>query len=186
MIGRRTLTVRVSLLALLLAAGSARAELIEVRQVAGGMECAECARRLRMDVGRLDGVDATEASWNRRILTVHFRARSRATLEELRALVRRNHFSVREADVIVRGRVGRTPSGALELAVTGSGAVYSIAAAAAATGANDALAARLAGAAADGRDITVRGRIAGDEASPGQRAATGARALRVLHVTDAG
>jgi copper chaperone CopZ len=185
MIVWRQIAAPVSLLALWLAAGVARAELIEVRQVAGGMECAECARRLRMEVGRLDGVEATEASWNRRILTVRFRAQSHATLEEVRALVRRNHFSVREADVVVRGRVGRARSGALELTVSGSGAVYSIAAAAPAPGENDALTARLARAATGGRDITVRGRIAGDEPSPGVGAAAGADApaLWVLQIT---
>ena len=102
-----------------------------MRQVAGGMECAECARNLRIDVGQLDRVNATDASWNRRILTVSFRAGSHATLEELRAVVRRHHFTVREAEIVARGRVGRTPSGGLQLTITGSDAVYDIASAAA-------------------------------------------------------
>ena len=139
-----------------------------MRQVAGGMECAECAHQLRVEVGQLDGVNATEASWNRRILTVRFRARNRVTLEELRAVVRRHHFSVREADVVVRGRVGRAASGELQLTVTGSGVVYSIAAAAAAPGATEALAAALARAAGERREVTLHGRIAGDEPSPGR------------------
>ncbi len=186
MSGGRQITALASLLALLALSSGARAELVEVRQVAGGMECAECARQLRMEVGQLDGVNAADASWNRRILTVRFRARNRATLEELRAVVRRHHFIVREADLVVRGRVGRAKAGALQLTVTGSGAVYPIAAAAAAPEATDALAAALARAATAGREVTLRGRIAGDEASPGRPAAPSAGTLWVLQITDAG
>jgi hypothetical protein len=184
--GRRQITAFGWLAAGLLAAGAARAELVEVRQVAGGMECAECAHQLRVEIGQLDGVNTTDASWNRRVLTVRFHPRNHATLEELRAVVRRHHFTVREADVVVRGRVGRSSSGALQLTVTGSGAIYPIAAAAAAPGATEALAAALARAATEGREVTLRGRIPGDEASPGGSAApeAGAAALWVLQITD--
>ncbi len=183
---RRQITALGALFASLVVSVGARAELVEVRQVAGGMECAECAHQLRVEVGQLDGVNAAEASWNRRILTVRFRARNRATLEELRAVVRRHHFSVREADVVVRGRVGRAPSGELQLTVSGSGVVYPIAAAAAAPGVTEALAAGLACAAGEGREVTLRGRIAGDEASPGGAPvpATRISALWVLQLTD--
>src|SRR5205807_103766 len=104
---RRQSTALAELAALLLVSlalsGAARAELVEVRQVAGGMECAECAHQLRVEVGQLDGVNSADASWNRRILTVRFHPRNHATLEELRAVIRRHHFSVREADLVVRG-----------------------------------------------------------------------------------
>ena len=153
-------------LALALLPGRARAELVEVRQVAGGMECAECAHNLKVEAKRLDGVDGTDASWNRRILTVRFRAGSRTTLEELRAIVRRHHFSVREAEVVVRGRVLRSPSGGFRLAVSGSGAVYEIGAAGDAPAPAGPIAARLESAAAGASEITVRGRIAGDDGTP--------------------
>ena len=145
------------------------------------MECAECAHQLRVEVGQLDGVNSTDASWNRRILTVRFHPRNHATLEELRAVIRRHHFSVREADVVVRGRVGRSPSGALQLAVTGSGAIYPIAAAAAAPGATEALAAALARAATAGprghapRPHRRRRDVAGSSGSAGDRALGPAR-----------
>src|SRR3954468_3401298 len=87
MSARRQITASVALIAALAVSSGARAELVEVRQVAGGMECAECAHQLRVEGGQLDGVNATEASWNRRILTVRLRARNRVTLEELRAVV---------------------------------------------------------------------------------------------------
>ena len=187
---RRQNTVHAALLGSLVVPGGVRAELVEVRQVAGGMECAECAHQLRVEVGQLDGVNATEASWNRRILTVRFRARNRVTLEELRALIRRHHFSVREADVVVRGRVGRTASGELQLTVTGSGVLYPIAAAAAAPGVTEALAAALARAAGERREVTLHGRIAGDEPSPGRAqlptkpSTNSVSALWVLQITD--
>jgi len=183
---RRQITVLASLLAQVAFGGGARAELVEVRQVAGGMECAECAHQLRVEVGQLDGVNGTDASWNRRILTVHFHPRNHTTLEELRAVIRRHHFSVREADVVVRGHVGRSPSGALQLAVTGSDAIYPIKAAAAAPDATKALAEALARAATAGREVTLRGRIAGDETSPGRAEGPAARAaeLWVLQLSD--
>lgn len=184
---RRQSTALAELAALLLVSlalsGAARAELVEVRQVAGGMECAECAHQLRVEVGQIDGVNSTDASWNRRILTVRFHPRNHATLDELRAVIRRHHFSVREADLVVRGRVGRSPSGTLQLAVTGSGAIYPIAAAAAAPSATDALAAALSRAATEGREVTLRGRIAGDETSPG-RPVVAATQLWVLQIAD--
>jgi copper chaperone CopZ len=169
----------VLLVALAFPVAGARGELVEVRQVAGGMECAECARNLKLDIGRLDGVEAAAASWNRRVLTVRFRASSRATLEEVREVVRRHHFSAREAEVVARGRLSDAPGGtALLLTVTGSGAVYEIAAGirpagAAPTGGLD-LMARLAREAGRGGELTVRGRVAGDEV-PGSPGATGAR-----------
>ena len=98
-------------------------------------------------------------------------------------MVRRHHFSVREADVVVRGRVGRSPSGTLQLTVTGSGAIYPIAAAAAPPGASEALSVALARAATEGREVTLRGRIAGDEASP-ERKAVPANELWVLQLSD--
>ena len=162
----RGLRVTAFALGLVGLAAVARGELLEVRQIAGGMECAECARTLRLEAGRLDGAVATEASWNRRILTVHFRAGSHATLEELRAVVRRHHFTVGEAEIVVKGRVARAPSGALQLLVEGPGAAYEIAAASSPSG--SALSERLARQASEpaGAPVTLRGRITGDLATP--------------------
>ena len=114
-------------LALALAGGSARAELLEVRQIAGGMECPECARGLRLLIKEIAGVEAAETSWNRRVLTVRFRARNRATLAQVRAAVVRQHFQAREAEIVVSGRLtddlaGGSPS----LRVSGSELSYRI------------------------------------------------------------
>jgi len=155
---------------LALPAGPACGELIEVRQLAGGMECAECAHNLRVEAARLEGAIASEASWNRRILTVRFRADNRVTLEDLRALVRRHHFTVGEAEILVRGRVARSATGRWRLRVAGSSDAYDVEAADASSGAS--LAARLDRIAAshDQALITVRGRIAGDPAPASQEA----------------
>jgi hypothetical protein len=82
---------------------TARAELVAVDQLASGMECPECSRGLRMAVRVLDGVDTLETSWNRRRLTARFRAGSRATLEEIRTIIRARHFVPKDAQVTVRG-----------------------------------------------------------------------------------
>jgi hypothetical protein len=104
--------------------GPARAELLEVRQVAAGMECPECARGLRLLVKELDGVDDAATSWNRRILTVQFHPGNHATLDQIRGLVVKQHFVVREAEVVVAGTLAVTPEGAPTLVVPESGARY--------------------------------------------------------------
>jgi hypothetical protein len=83
----------------------ARAELLEVRQVAGGMECPECARGLRLLVKGIAGVDDADTSWNRRILTVRLHAGNGATLAQIRSAVSRQHFQAREAEIVVGGRL---------------------------------------------------------------------------------
>jgi hypothetical protein len=186
-------------LGLALCSGRVHAELVEVRQVAGGMECAECARKLRIDVRQLDRVNASDASWNRRVLKVSFHPGSHATLEELRAVVRRHHFTVREAEIVARGRVVRTPSGGLQLAITGSDAIYEIAStphpATVTATSGDAVAVRLARAAAGAHVVTIRARIAGDDAPPpgagtpgtsGTAGATASVPLWILEIVAAG
>jgi hypothetical protein len=113
---------------LVAAAVPAHAEVLEVSQVALGMECAECARNLRVEVGRLDGVQAASASWNRRVLTVRFARGNKTTLAQLRAILRRHHFVPGEAEVTVAGRVRRTSQGDL-LLDGGEGAPFLIEAA---------------------------------------------------------
>lgn len=104
----------------------ARAELLEVRQIAGGMECPECARRLRLLIKEIPGVDQTETSWNRRVLTVRFHRGSRATLAQVRAAVVRQHFEAREAELLIAGRLTIDATGGHWLRVSGSEQTYRI------------------------------------------------------------
>ena len=112
------------LLGIGLPASVARAELKEVTQIAAGMECAECSRNLRVAIKALDGVEDAETSWNRRILKVKFRAGSRATLDDVREIVRLHHFEAREAEIVAVGRLERSAGGDLTLRISGSDAVY--------------------------------------------------------------
>ena len=106
------------------APGPARAELLQVRQVAAGMECPECARGLRVLVNALDGVEEAATSWNRRILTVRLRSGNHATLDQIRAVVVKQHFVAREADVVVAGALTVDAEGGATLVVTESGSRY--------------------------------------------------------------
>lgn len=133
----------------------ARAELIEVTQVAGGMECFECARRLRLDVQKLDGVADAVASWNRRILTVRFQPGSGATLAALQGILRRHHFVPREAEVLVSGRLSRAEDGRPLLRVSGTAESFVIA------GTKATLAEAKVGV-----ELRVRGRVDGEPAEP--------------------
>ena len=104
--------------------GRARAELLEVRQVAGGMECPECARGLRLLVKQIAGVEDAATSWNRRVLTVRFQPGSRATLAQVRAAVTRQHFQAREAEIVVAGRLSLDGAGRAWLRVPESELSY--------------------------------------------------------------
>lgn len=110
----------------LLGVGRARAELLEVRQIAGGMECPECARGLRLLIKEIPGVAAAETSWNRRVLTVRFQRGNRATLAQVRAAVVRQHFEAREAELLIAGRLTIDAGGRHWLWVSGSEQTYGI------------------------------------------------------------
>jgi hypothetical protein len=109
-----------------LGSSRARCEILEVRQVAGGMECAECARGLRIMIRAIPGVDDAETSWNRRVLTVRFHAGNRATLAQVRAAVTRQHFEAREAEIVVAGRWTVDAAGQPWLSVPEPGLSYRI------------------------------------------------------------
>jgi hypothetical protein len=114
-------------LATMLLGTAAQGELLEVRQIAAGMECPECARGLRLLAQSIPGVEAAETSWNRRILTLHFRAGSPATLAQVRSIVLRQHFQVREAEIVVAGRLHLDAvTSAASLFVPESGLTYRI------------------------------------------------------------
>jgi hypothetical protein len=121
----RRLGPRVLSALLLFGSRPGRGELIEVKQPVGGMECPECSRGLRLALRDLDGVDALATSWNRRLLTTHFRPASRATLQEIRTMVRARHFTPGAAEIIVAGSLGWRGK-QLVVTVSGSGVVYAI------------------------------------------------------------
>jgi copper chaperone CopZ len=184
MAGRRTTSSFIVAVALGLAVplvvaagrpGSARAELMAVSQVAIGMECAECARTLRLAVKQLAGVDDASTSWNRRILAVRLTPGNACSLQTIRALLRKNHFVPGEAEIIVAGRLTRAPNGNLSLAVDGgSGVVFPI----------DAQSARASaiGDIPDGATVRIRGRVAGEPPDSTSRAPA-ALALGIIDVS---
>jgi hypothetical protein len=107
----KTVGVAVGMAVAIVAGRPARADLLQVRQIAKGMECAECARNLKVEIQKLDGVEAASASWNRRVLTVSLARGSKTTLTDIRAALRRQHFVPGEAEVVVAGRLVRTAEG---------------------------------------------------------------------------
>jgi hypothetical protein len=108
--GRGAAVVVAAAVGALLAQGRASAELLEVRQIAAGMECPECARGLRLLVKEIAGVDDAETSWNRRVLSVRFHPGSGATLAQVRAAVSHQHFEPREAEVVIAGQLTLAPA----------------------------------------------------------------------------
>lgn len=107
--------------------GFARAGLLEVQQIAKGMECAECAHNLKIEVRKLDGVEAASASWNRRVLTVRFARGAKTTLADVRAVLRRQHFEPGEAEIVVAGRLVRAGGGRSGVVLDGGpGARYGL------------------------------------------------------------
>jgi Heavy-metal-associated domain len=151
---RRTTALCALLGALGGAPAAARSEVLEVRQIAGGMECVECARNLRIEVSRLPGVEAASTSFNRRVLTVRFARGNRSTLADVRAILRRQHFVPGEAEIVVAGRVRPDAAGQLILDV-GAGASFRLD-----------LGGRSPAVPAGDGEVVITGRVAGEGATP--------------------
>ena len=148
-----------TLLSLFAAPGPARSELLEVRQVAGGMECPECARALQLRVKALSGIDAAATSWNRRVLTARLRDGNHTTLAQIRALVLAQHFQIREAEIVVAGRLVSSAGGTMSLQVPETGINYHIDLGSLAGAARAGWQSRLVAAA--GASIVLTGRVPG-------------------------
>jgi hypothetical protein len=149
------------LLASATVAAHANAELLEVRQVAGGMECAECARTLQLRVKALPGIDVAAASWNRRVLSARLLPGNHATLAQIRALVLAQHFQIRDAQIIVAGRLEPVAAGAMSLRVPESSVVYRIDLGGMSKADGDGWRIRLADAAAAGARVVITGLVPG-------------------------
>jgi hypothetical protein len=142
-------------------AAPAHAELLEVRQVAGGMECAECARALQLRVRALPGIDVAATSWNRRVLSARLQPGNHATLAQIRALVLAQHFQTREARIVVAGRLEPAAAGTMSLRVPESSVVYRIDLGGMSTAEGDGWRIRLAAAAVAGASVVITGLVPG-------------------------
>ena len=81
---------------------------------------------MRVAIKKVEGVDTVKVSLNEGYAEVSFKPGSRATLEQIRDIVRRNGFTPRGAEVRIAGQLVQH-EGKLALAVSGSDAVYLLA-----------------------------------------------------------
>ncbi|HUG95143.1 MAG TPA: heavy-metal-associated domain-containing protein [Pleomorphomonadaceae bacterium] len=85
-----------------------------------------CAHAVRVAIKKVQGVDNVDVSLNHGLAEVTFKPGNRATVEQVREIVRRNGFTPKGAEVRVAGRVARQ-DGRSVLAVTGTDVVYTLA-----------------------------------------------------------
>ena len=107
---RSAATGRLALLLLLAGAwsGASAAGLIEVTQTIFGMDCAPCAHGIQKDLMKLAGVSNATVSLNDGYARVELTEDNTVSLDRIRAVVRENGFTPKQAHVIVAGRLSRS------------------------------------------------------------------------------
>ena len=85
-----------------------------------------CAHAVRVAIKKVEGVDKVDVSLNQGLAEVTFKPGNRATVEQVREIVRRNGFTPKAAEVRVDGHVVQQ-DGKPSLAVTGADVVYMLA-----------------------------------------------------------
>jgi copper chaperone CopZ len=105
-----------------LSAEQAGAQLLEVKQVIYGMDCAPCARGVEASIKRLEGVQSVRISLNDGTAEIRLASENRQTLDQIRQRISDNGFTAKNAEVKLRGVI-REKEGKLVIE-TKSGEVY--------------------------------------------------------------
>ena len=106
----RLVTV-ISLLASLLPITALAGGLEHVKQTIYGMDCAPCAYGVEKGLKGLSGVEQVTVSLNDGYAEVHLSDDGKATLAEIREIIRKNGFTPKDADVRVSGKVVQSNDG---------------------------------------------------------------------------
>lgn len=102
------LVISTSILIALLPFSAHAGGLEYVKQVIYGMDCAPCAYGIEQGLKRLSGVEQVKVSLNDGYAEVHLGGNSRATLADIRDVIRKNGFTPKTADVQVSGNVAES------------------------------------------------------------------------------
>lgn len=113
-------------LAVVLLASPASAELRRAEFTIPGMDCAYCNAVMGGAIKKLDGVESIEMPSDKGTAVIHLKADNKITLQQLRRVIKSFGYDVKDAEVTVRGRVTATPGAAMTLDLL-NGAVLQIA-----------------------------------------------------------
>ncbi len=102
----------------------ADAQLLEVKQVIYGMDCAPCARGVEASLKRLEGIRSVTISLNNGTAAISLASDNRQTLREIRQRISDNGFTPKDAEVKLSGTL-REKNGKF-LIETGTGETYAI------------------------------------------------------------
>ena len=91
-----------ALVALLLGAGVAVAELAEVKQTVYGMDCAPCAYSVQKNLEALRGVESAKVSLNDGMVDVKLKPGSGVTVAKIQQVIKNAGFTPKEAKTIER------------------------------------------------------------------------------------
>ena len=82
-----------------------------VKQTIFGMDCAPCAYGIEQGLKGLSGVEQVTVSLNDGYAEIHLAEDSRATLAEIREVIRKNGFTPKDTNVHVSGKVIQSNEG---------------------------------------------------------------------------
>ncbi len=99
------------LLMVILSMGGAKAQLIKVEQEVYGMDCAPCAYGLERGLKKIEGLENIKVSLNDGKAYLGLKLKNNTALKEIQQIVKRNGFSARNAEVIIKGEVQRKENG---------------------------------------------------------------------------
>lgn len=81
------------------------AQILELRQIVYGMDCAPCAHGLEQRISKMEGVESVTVSLNNELLEAKFTPGNRLTLMEIRKSVEESGFLPKDAELKVKGTI---------------------------------------------------------------------------------
>ncbi len=99
---RTSKIISAGLVALLVTASGARADLAEVKQVVYGMDCAPCAYSVQKNLEALPGVESAKVSLNDGTVDVKLKPGSGVTVAKIQQVIKNAGFTPKEAKTIER------------------------------------------------------------------------------------
>lgn len=109
---------------------AAHAEYEQVNLTVFGMDCAPCAYAIHVSMKGIQGVNTVDVDLNTGLVIIKLSPGNNASMRQFNQAVEKNGFTHKDAEVIVRGRLGGTASAPV-LEVSGTQDRYALSATAA-------------------------------------------------------
>jgi copper chaperone CopZ len=104
---------------------AAHAEYEQVNLTVFGMDCAPCAHAIHVSMKGIQGVNTVDVDLNTGLVTIKLNPGNSAAMRQFNEAVEKNGFTHKDAIVVVRGKLGGTPTAPF-LDVTGTQDRYAL------------------------------------------------------------